>query len=161
MRVLGIDPGFGRMGYGIIEEHRGGLRVLDYGCFETKPTERAGGRLRAIRDALAGLLASWKPTLAATESLFFSKNVKTALQVGEARGVILLTVAECALPLIELSPQEVKLAVTGYGNAEKSQVQRMVQRILGLPKPPKPDDAADGLALAIAAAQMRKFLRRL
>ncbi len=161
IRALGIDPGFGRLGYGIVEESRSGLRVIDYGCFETRASERAGARLLAIRNRLNELIASWKPTLVATESLFFSKNVKTALAVGEARGVILLTVAEHGLPLFELSPQEVKIAVTGYGKAEKVQVQRMVTRILGLPKPPKPDDAADGLALALAALQMRRFLNKL
>lgn len=160
-RVLGIDPGYGRLGYGIVEEARGDLRVIDYGCLETSKTESHQNRLIEIKQHLEKLIKSWEPTVAATESLFFSKNVKTALAVGEARGVILVTLAEANLPVLELSPQEVKQAVTGYGNAEKQQVQKMVQIILKLPKPPKPDDAADGLAIAIAAAQMRKFLRNL
>lgn len=161
VRVLGIDPGYGRLGYGVVEERRGTLRVIDYGCFETPKTETVALRLVAVKRELERLISSWKPALVATESLFFSKNVKTALQVGEARGVILVTCAEQGLPTIELSPQEVKQAVTGYGNAEKLQVQKMVQLILKLPKLPKPDDAADALALAIAAAQMRKFLKSL
>lgn len=160
-RVLGIDPGYGRMGYGVIEEYGGALRVLDYGCFETEKAEAHAPRLLAVKQRLEKLITNWKPDLIATESLFFSKNVKTALAVGEARGVVLLTAAEHNLSLLELSPQEVKQAVTGYGNAEKQQVQKMVQMILHLPQPPKPDDAADALALAIAAAHMRKFLKNL
>lgn len=99
--------------------------------------------------------------LVAIESLFFSKNVKTALAVAEARGVLMLAIAKYGAPMLELSPQEVKLAVTGYGSAEKKQVQQMVARLLSLSEIPEPDDAADALALAIAASQMHKFLKRL
>lgn len=161
VRVLGIDPGFGRMGYGLIEERGGKLQALDYGCLETKKRETIAARLLELKEMLDGLLRHARPTVVAIETLFFSKNVKTALQVGEARGVILYTLADQGLPIFELSPQEVKQAVTGYGNAEKGQVGRMVQKILGLEMPPKPDDAADALALAIAAANMRRFLTKL
>ncbi len=161
VRVLGIDPGFGRMGYGIVEEKRGKLCVVTYGCFESTKNETHGLRLLEIKEFLEKLYAEYKPVAAATETLFFSKNVKTALKVGEARGVILLTIAETGLSLFELSPQEVKQAVTGYGNAEKGQVARMVKQLLGLKEVPRPDDAADALAIAIAAAQMRKFLTHL
>ncbi|MDP2933955.1 MAG: crossover junction endodeoxyribonuclease RuvC [bacterium] len=161
VRVLGIDPGFGRMGFGVIEETRGDLRVIDYGCLETQKTETIAQRLLELKKFIDQLVCDARPVVVAVESLFFSKNVKTALAVGEARGVILFALAEHGLPVFELSPQEVKLAVTGYGNAEKGQVQRMVQKILGLAKIPKPDDAADALALAIAAAQMRRFLNKL
>lgn len=161
VRVLGIDPGFGRMGYGIIEEVRGKLKAVTYGCFESTKSETHGLRLLEIKEFLQKLFSDYEPAVAATESLFFSKNIKTALQVGEARGAILLTIAEAGLSLFELSPQEVKQAVTGYGNAEKGQVARMVKQLLDLKEVPRPDDAADALAIAIAAAQMRKFLTRL
>lgn len=160
-RILGIDPGYGRMGYGVIEEARGELKVIDFGCLETPKFERSELRLFEIKRFLEKLFKEHKPDLVATENLFFSKNIKTALRVGEARGVILLSVAEVDLPLFELSPQEVKQAVTGYGKATKDQVQKMVQKILDLKKMPKPDDAADALAIAITASQMRRFLTNL
>lgn len=161
IRILGIDPGYGRMGYGIIEDKNGKLQAIDYGCVETLKSDDRASRLCELRDKCSRLIADAKPDIAGIETLFFSKNVKTALAVGEARGVLLLTLADHALPISELSPQEVKMAVTGYGKAEKGQVQKMVAKILGLSKIPKPDDAADALALAIAVAQMRKFLMKM
>lgn len=161
VRVLGIDPGFGRMGYGVIEEKRGQIKAIDYGCLETKKTETIAARLVELKITVDQLIREHQPGVVAVESLFFSKNVKTALQVGEARGVILFSIADQGLPIFEISPQEVKQAVTGYGNAEKIQVQKMVQKLLGLPKIPKPDDAADALAIAIAAAHARRFLTKL
>ncbi len=160
-RVLGIDPGFGRVGYGLIEERRGRLALVSFGCFESSKTETQGWRLLEIKNFLAELLTQQEPTIAAIEALFFSKNIKTALGVGEARGAILLTLAEAGLPLFELSPPQIKQAVTGYGRAEKGQVARMVKEILGMKEIPRPDDAADALAIAIAALQLRKFLTHL
>ncbi len=161
VRVLGIDPGYGRMGFGLIEETGGNFKTLDYGCFETPKNESAGSRLLEIKIFLDNYIEKNKPEVVGVETLFFSKNVKTALQVGEARGVILLSVAEKNISLFEVSPQQVKMAVTGYGAAKKEQMQKMVKTILGLKEIPKPDDAADGLAVAIAAAQIRKFFIKL
>lgn len=160
-RILGLDPGYGRLGYGCLEESGGKLRVVEYGCIETVKREDHSMRLLEVYQKLDVLIERTTPNVVGVETLFFSKNVKTALAVGEARGVILLTVAQHGLPITELSPQQIKLAVTGYGSAEKKQVQKMVASILGLAKPPQPDDAADALALAIALSAMHKFLSKL
>ena len=160
-RILGLDPGYGRLGYGCIEETKGKLHAVEFGCIETPKGEDHAMRLREVHEQLGDLLQRLKPSVVGVESLFFSKNVKTALAVGEARGVILLTLAQHNLSVAELSPQEVKMAVTGYGKAEKRQVQQMVMKILGLAKPPQPDDAADALALAIALSAMQKFLSKM
>ncbi|MDP3985453.1 MAG: crossover junction endodeoxyribonuclease RuvC [bacterium] len=158
--ILGLDPGYGRLGYGLIEDRKGNLSAITYGCFETPKTEDHGSRLLMIHDWLENFLGEWRPAVVGIETLFFSKNVKTALAVGEARGVLLVTAAKCEIPTAELSPQEVKLAVTGYGKADKKQIQAMTAKLLKLPKPPKPDDAADALALAIALAGKRSFFSK-
>ncbi|MBI4280916.1 crossover junction endodeoxyribonuclease RuvC [Candidatus Uhrbacteria bacterium] len=160
-RILGLDPGYGRLGYGLIEEEKGVLRPVSYGCFETAAREDRGYRLQILRSNLLALLKRHRPAVAGVEQLFFSKNVKTALGVGEARGVILLTLAEERIPVFEVSPQQVKLAVTGYGKAGKRQMQTMVAKLLGLVSPPKPDDAADALAVAMAVSQTHRTLGRL
>jgi crossover junction endodeoxyribonuclease RuvC len=150
--VLGIDPGTAATGYGIVERSGSQLRAIDYGCLETLPTQALPARLLEIHRAVSGLIADHNPSSLGVERLFFNKNVQTAFAVGQARGVVLLAAAEAGIPVFEYGPHEVKLAVTGYGRAAKDQVQRMVQLVLGMPVVPKPDDAADALAVAICAA---------
>jgi crossover junction endodeoxyribonuclease RuvC len=158
MRVLGIDPGTGRLGYAVAEETQGTYSCLTVGCFTTTPGLGAGERLATLREHLEALIEEHPPAGAVLERLYFSKNVRTALPVAEARGMILTLLADARVPVVELSPQHVKLGVTGYGRATKDQVQRMVQRLFTLASPPRPDDAADALALAFAG--LSHFRRR-
>jgi crossover junction endodeoxyribonuclease RuvC len=148
MKVLGIDPGTAALGYGIVERSGGRLREVDHGCLTTSPDLTLPQRLLAIHGLVEELLALHEPDLMGVERLFFSKNVQTALAVGQARGVILLAAAQHGTPVREATPNEVKSAITGYGAADKEQVQRMVQLVLGMSELPRPDDAADALAIA-------------
>jgi crossover junction endodeoxyribonuclease RuvC len=150
--VLGIDPGTAATGYGIVERTGSQLRAVDYGCLETLSTQALPQRLLEIHRAVTELILTHKPARLGVERLFFNRNVMTAFAVGQARGVVLLAAAEHGLPVFEYGPHEVKMAVTGYGRADKGQVQRMVQMVLGMAKLPKPDDAADALAVAICLA---------
>jgi len=150
--VLGIDPGTAMTGYGLVERTGSRLRAVDYGCLETPAGMPLPERLLLIQDGLIDLVETHRPDLVAVERLFFNKNVQTAFAVGQARGVALLTAARYGLPVHEYGPHEVKMAVTGHGRAEKVQVQRMVQVVLGLAVLPRPDDAADALAIAICLA---------
>ncbi len=154
MIILGIDPGIARMGWGVVEDTKQNTRAIDYGCVETAKDTPHAERLLILHKALIKFLQKYKPERVAVEQLFFSKNVKTALQVGEARGVIMLTCEMERVPVVEISPKEVKVALTGYGQADKRQMQKMIQLILKLKTIPKPDDAADALAIAIAGARM-------
>jgi crossover junction endodeoxyribonuclease RuvC len=150
--VLGIDPGTAAMGYGIVESTGGRLRSIDYGVLATSPDEGLPERLLAAHAGIARLLVDHAPTVLAVERLFFSRNVQTAFAVGQARGVVLLAAAQAGIPVVEATPNEVKSAIAGYGAADKEQVQRMVQVVLGLSVVPTPDDAADALAIAVWAA---------
>ncbi len=151
--ILGIDPGFAITGYGvIIKEGKNIIKLLDYGCITTRSNQKFSERLDIIHKELEKIIKKYNPSLVAVEELFFCKNVKTALMVGHARGVILLTAMQSQIPLKELTPLQVKQGVTGYGKADKKQVQKMVQIILGLKELPTPDDAADALAVALTAA---------
>ena len=152
MILLGVDPGTAATGFGVVERTGSTLRALDYGCFETAAGDALPERLLAIHAALGRLIELHRPELVAVERLFFNRNVQTAFAVGQARGAVLLTAAQHGLPVYEYGPHEVKMAVTGYGRAGKDQVQRMVQTVLGLTALPKPDDAADALAVAICLA---------
>lgn len=152
MIVLGIDPGTAATGYGIVERTGNGLRLVDYGCVQTLSTQQLPARLLEIHRAVTELIVTHRPQRVGVERLFFNRNVQTAFAVGQARGVVLLAAAEYGLPVFEYGPHEVKVAVTGYGRADKGQVQRMVQMVLGMSKLPKPDDAADALAVAICLA---------
>lgn len=152
MIVLGIDPGTAATGYGVLERNGARLRAIDFGCLGTDPTATPAERLLAIHAGIGELIETHRPALVAVERLFFNRNVQTALSVGQARGVILLAAAQHGIPVHEYTPNEVKVAVTGYGRAPKDQVQRMVQLVLGLPSLPHPDDAADALAVAICLA---------
>jgi crossover junction endodeoxyribonuclease RuvC len=150
--ILGIDPGTAALGYGIVERQRDRLRAVDYGCVETTPDVPLGERLLAIHAALQELIATHEPAVVAVERIYFSRNAQTAMAVGHARGVVLLAAAEAGRPVREATPNEVKSAVAGYGAADKAQVARMVQLVLGMSLLPTPDDAADALAIAICIA---------
>ena len=157
MIVLGIDPGTASLGYGVVDLREGGLASLDHGVLATGPERAMPDRLLAIHRGLVDLLARHRPALVAVERLFFSTNVQTALAVGQARGVVLLAAAEAGLPVREATPNEVKVAVTGSGAADKEQVGRMVATTLGLPGRPTRDDAADALAIAIWGANTARL----
>ncbi len=151
MLVIGIDPGIAIIGYGLIhQEHQSdNLTVVDYGVIHTSEKTPMPERLLQIYTQLKEILLFHRPDSAAVEKLFFQKNVRTAISVGQGCGVAILTLAEANLPVTEYSPLEVKQAVVGYGGAEKIQIQQMVKAILGLDEIPRPDDAADALAVAI------------
>lgn len=147
--ILGLDPGFGRLGYAVLSGSRSSPKIVTFGCIETHATYPHGERLLSIAHEITSLIGHHQPQIVATERLFFSKNVKTALQVAEARGVILLTLAKHGIKPLEFSPQEVKVAATGNATADKEQVQKMLKLMFKLKTPPKPDDAADALAIAL------------
>jgi crossover junction endodeoxyribonuclease RuvC len=156
MTILGIDPGFADMGYGVINTDGSGRdRVVVYGSVKTPAGERIEDRLAAIYDALAALIVQHRPDRAGVEKLFFSTNAKSAMLVAEARGVIRVCLKKHGVPAVEVSPAEVKIAVSGNGAAAKPDVQKMTKVLLGLTEIPKPDDAADALAIAIAVAHTR------
>jgi len=155
--ILGIDPGTAALGYGIIERTGGRLREVDHGCLVTSPDLPLPDRLLAIHTLVDELLAMHRPGLMGIERLFFSKNVQTAFGVGQARGVVLLAAAQHGVPVREATPSEVKSAIAGYGAAEKDQVARMVQLVLGMSDLPRPDDAADALAIAAWAANTERL----
>ncbi|MFN8621912.1 MAG: crossover junction endodeoxyribonuclease RuvC [Chloroflexota bacterium] len=156
MIVLGIDPGTAMCGYGVVSREGSNLRMLDYGCLQTVNDRPLPERLVIIHQGITELIEEHRPAAVGVERLFFNKNVQTAFAVGQARGVILLAAAQHGIPVLEYGPHEVKMAVTGYGKAAKDQVQRMVQAVLGMTVLPRPDDAADALAVAICAAHSRR-----
>lgn len=150
MIVLGIDPGIAKVGWGVVEsEDRNSVFSIAYDCFETKKQKSEENRLLLIYEEIARLIKKYKPDAVAVEKLFFTKNEKTAFTVGQARGVIVLSAVQKKLPVFSYTPLQVKLAIVGYGKAEKSQIQKMVQVMLKLPQIPKPDDTADALAVAL------------
>jgi len=150
MLVIGIDPGTAITGYGLVSEQSdGSLKIVDYGTVLTSAETPMSDRLLTLYTQLKTILLLHRPEGAAVEKLFFQKNVRTAISVGQARGVALLALAESGLPVQEYTPLEIKQAVVGYGGADKSQVQQMVAVLLGLEQIPTPDDAADALAVAI------------
>jgi crossover junction endodeoxyribonuclease RuvC len=150
--ILGIDPGTAALGYGVVERTGGRLRAIDHGCLVTSPDLPMPERLLAIHGLLDDLLSLHEPAIVAVERLFFSRNAQTAIAVGQARGVVLLAAAQHGKPVREATPNEVKSAIAGYGAADKEQVQRMVQLVLGMAELPRPDDAADALAIAVCIA---------
>jgi len=153
-RILGIDPGFGRVGWGIIEENKKNeWCAVAYGCIETFSKKTFVDRLAEIHYDLDKVIKKYKPTRLAVEELFFAKNVTTGIQVAQARGVIILTGVENGLEIDEFTPLQVKQAITGYGRAEKAQMQKMVAVTLGIKGKIKSDDAADALAIALCAGQ--------
>ncbi|MFZ2390349.1 MAG: crossover junction endodeoxyribonuclease RuvC [Minisyncoccales bacterium] len=160
MIILGIDPGTATTGFGVIEykkKNKKQIVCLDYGIIQTSPKQTVGERLIQLNFDLNEIIKKYKPEMAAVESLFFFKNLKTAMPVSQARGVILYTLSKKNVPFVDITPQQAKTSVTGYGKATKNQVQKMVQNLLCLEEMPKPDDAADALALAICCADKCKF----
>lgn len=152
MVIMGIDPGTARVGWAVISVEKNVIKALSYGCITTDNKEIPGNRLQQIHAKLGSFLRTYKPDTVAIEELFFAANAKTAIPVGQARGVILLTAAEKHVNVVSYTPLTVKLAICGSGKAEKMQVQKMVTRLLHLPGIPTPDDTADALAIALTHA---------
>ena len=157
MIILGIDPGTATTGYGVIEEEKGKIKLIDYGCILTSSKLSMDVRLEEISIKLSIIIKKFLPFEVAVEELFFTNNAKTAIAVGQARGVILLTAKQNHCAIAEYTPLQVKNAICGYGGADKNQVQKMVQLLLKLDNIPKPDDAADALAIAICHSASRKI----
>lgn len=149
MLILGLDPGTAITGYGLVRDVEGRLSAVDYGVITTPSGAELDKRLLQIYQELSALISRHKPDAMAVEKLFFSRNVRTAMAVGQARGVVLLTAALAGVPVYEYTPLEVKQAIVGYGGAEKQQVQQMVKLLLNLAEVPQPDDAADAIAVAV------------
>jgi len=149
MLVLGIDPGTAITGWGLVKSDGDALTLVDYGTVRTSPDTALPQRLQTIHRELGEIFTSHQPSVVAVERLFFNKNARTAMAVGQARGVVLLAIADAGLALHEYTPLEVKQSVCGYGRASKEQIQKLVQLLLGLDFVPQPDDAADALAIAI------------
>ncbi len=152
MRIIGIDPGYAIVGYGIVDYNSNHFSVVDYGAITTKAHTPFDSRLSSIYDGLSQLISAFKPDAMSIEKLFFNTNTTTAIDVAQARGVIVLAAAQGGLDIAEYTPLQVKQSVVGYGRAEKKQVQEMTRLMLNLKSVPKPDDTADALALAICHA---------
>lgn len=156
MRIIGIDPGTGILGFGVIDVINGKVKLVDAGVITTPAHTPLPDRLEEIYNGLTGIIADTKPSVMAIEKLFFAQNVTTAMSVSHARGVAMLTGKQASLEIEEYTPLQIKQTITGYGKADKKQVQEMVRIQLGLKEVPKPDDAADALAAAIMCAFMRR-----
>jgi len=153
MIILGIDPGIATTGYGIVsKKHKNDLFFVDYGVITTSPKKTAGERLEQIYSEVAAIIKKHKPDILAIENVYFFKNLKTIIPVSQAKGVVILAAAKKNLPICEFTPPQVKTTITGYGKAEKKQMQHMIRHILKLREIPKPDDAADALGVAICGA---------
>lgn len=157
MRIIGVDPGIGRLGWGVLDKEKGKLTVIAYGCIQTKVNDQLAQRLVILYAKLQELLDKFHPDEMAIEELFFSKNVKTAFAVGQARGVVLLAAAQKHLTASTYTPSAVKSAVVGYGKADKKQIGHMVKLTLKLSRVPTPDDTADALAIALTHAYTKKY----
>lgn len=157
MRILGLDPGTATTGYGIVDVEEGEFTAVTYGVIKTPANLEMPYRLQMIQQELQQLLDEYQPDSVGVEEVFFGRNATTAITVGQARGVLLLTLANAGLPIGEYSPPKIKDAVTGYGKADKAQVQMMVRNLLNLEETPRPDDAADGLAVAITHYHYQRF----
>jgi len=161
MKILGIDPGYGTIGYGVINKDKQTIKAVDYGVIQTPLTESIPVRLAILDQEITKIILHHKPDVIAVEELFFGTNITTAMKVAQARGVILLAGIKNCGHLYEYTPLQVKMALTGHGRAEKKQMQYMVSAILGLKEVPKPDDAADALAVAICHANTTNFEKRI
>lgn len=161
MLALGIDPGTARTGFGLVREEGDQYTLELCGVITTPADDPMPRRLLQIYSELSGLIAAWKPDAMAVEELFFSRNARTAIAVGQARGAVLLAAAAAGLDVHEYTPLQVKQAVVGYGRAEKAQVQEMVRLLLGLDEAPTPDDAADAVAVAMCHLQSSRLLQKL
>lgn len=156
MRIMGIDPGTGIMGFGVIDAHKGKTKMVDAGVIRTRPHQPLDERLVEIYDALTEIITETKPQIMAIEKLFFAQNVTTAMSVAHARGVAMLAGKQADLRITEYTPLQIKQTMTGYGKATKKQMQEMVRIQLGLTEVPKPDDCADALAAAIMCAMIER-----
>jgi crossover junction endodeoxyribonuclease RuvC len=156
VRVLGIDPGTARLGFGVVDADDD-YTAVSYGTVETSADSPMSMRLLQLHNELTALIGASRPQVVAIEQLFFSRNVTTAIAVGQARGVAMLAAAQAGLNVVEYTPAEIKQAISGYGNADKHQVQAMVRMLLGLEEIPRPDDAADALAIALCHGQSAAF----
>lgn len=161
MRILGLDPGIERTGWGVVDSKGHDFLAVDYGCIVTGKRVSLPERLFIIWGELNKIIAKHSPEIVAVEELFFAKNAKSAIQVGHGRGVCLLAAAARGLPVEEVTPLQVKSSIVGYGAATKEQLGIMIQRILGLSKVPRPDDTCDALAIAVTACTKRSFSARL
>lgn len=159
MIILGIDPGIGRCGWAVLETGNSKLEAIDYGCIETSSNKEVAERLKEIYLNLEKIIKKYKPDVLSIEELFFNTNSKTAFVVGQARGVILLAACQNKLDIAIYTPLQVKMAVTGYGRADKNQIGQMVKTILKLKEIPKPDDTADALAVALTHAFSAKLTK--
>ncbi len=157
MRILGIDPGYAIVGYGVIEYKNGFFSPINYGAVLTKANDSFCNRLKIIHSEISEIIKKYSPEVSAIEKLYFQNNHKTAIDVAQARGVTLLALKQSDIPIFEYTPLQVKTTVTGYGKAQKKQVMMMTQRLLKLKEIPKPDDAADALAIAICHANSMGF----
>jgi crossover junction endodeoxyribonuclease RuvC len=162
MIILGIDPGIANIGFGIIREVRSqrvkaknNFKCLGYGLIQTSPSLTTPERLKKLSNELSGLIKKYRPKVLAVENVYFFKNLKTVMAVSQAEGVIFLAAARKKIPVYELAPLEVKMTITGHGRAEKSEVQKRIKKLLNLNETPKPDDAADALAIAITCSLKR------
>ncbi|SFH46607.1 Holliday junction endonuclease RuvC [Tindallia magadiensis] len=157
MRILGIDPGLATTGYGVIDYHKNQFQAVQYGVIRTSSKTSMPHRLSIINENLKEVIKRYQPDVMAVEELFFNTNAKTAMLVGQARGVVLLTATMEGIEIYEYTPLQVKQGVAGYGRAEKKQIQLMVKTLLNLKELPKPDDAADALAIAMCHAHTGNF----
>jgi crossover junction endodeoxyribonuclease RuvC len=153
MRILGIDPGTGILGFGVIESTKNQAQLIDAGVIRTPVKEDDAVRLQTIYEELTDIITATKPTIMSVEKLFFIRNITTAMTVAQARGVVLLCGRQAGLTIFEYTPLQIKMAITGYGRADKKQIQEMVRVILKLPEVPQPDDCADALAAALTHGQ--------
>ncbi|MDR1135273.1 MAG: crossover junction endodeoxyribonuclease RuvC [Clostridiales Family XIII bacterium] len=161
MKILGIDPGYAILGYGFIEMKAGRFSLLEYGTVSTESGTAMPERLKRIYSRLMELIYEFEPDVAAVEELFFNSNAKTALLVGQARGAAILACVNSGLEIHEYTPLQIKQGLTGYGRADKNQIQLMVKTLLGVKETPKPDDAADALAAAICHANSSNYLDKM
>ncbi len=163
MRVLGIDPGTATTGYGLIARPSDddSIELVEYGVLRTSPDTPMAERLLELHSGIDEIVQALEPDVFAVEELYFARNVSSALKVGQARGVVLLVAAQASLPVFEYQPRQIKLSLTGYGSADKSQVQEMVRLTLDLAELPRPDDAADAIATALTHLQMARYNDRL
>ncbi len=157
MIVIGIDPGLATVGFGVIKIEKERIAPIGYGCIRTSPDKQTPARLLEIFNEITSLFEKYRPDVIAVEKLFFSKNVTNGLSVSEARGVIFLAAQQQNIPIFEYTPNQVKQAITGSGRADKKQVQEMIKRLLALDEIPEPDDAADGLSIALCHVNTQNF----
>ena len=158
MTILGVDPGYAILGWGVVEYRASRHRLVECGVFETDKGQAWPDRLKEVYSGLVGIIERYMPDVCAVEELFWGSNQKTAIKVGEARGAAVLACANAGLPVYEYTPLQIKQALTGYGRADKHQIQEMVRQILGLERAPRPDDAADAVAAAICHANSSGYI---